>query len=77
MVDLDELLRIARAIILVDVTGLKFIWPDKLPERWSQSTETALPNRVTYLTEERHGGVNDISLRRLQSSMTLQRSSRS
>jgi hypothetical protein len=32
MVDLDELLRIAGAIILVDTPGLEFIWPDNLPE---------------------------------------------
>jgi hypothetical protein len=32
MVDLDELLRIAGAIILVDVLDLEFIWPDNLPE---------------------------------------------
>jgi ABC-type phosphate transport system auxiliary subunit len=43
MVDLDELLRIVGVIILVDVLGLKFIWPDILPERGSQSTETAPP----------------------------------
>jgi hypothetical protein len=43
MVDLDELLRIAEIIILIDVLGLEFIWPDILPERGSQSTETAPP----------------------------------
>jgi hypothetical protein len=43
MVDLDELLGIAGAIILVDVPGLEFIYPDNLPERWSQSTKTAPP----------------------------------
>jgi hypothetical protein len=32
MVDLDELLRIAGAIILVDVLDLEFIWLDNLPE---------------------------------------------
>jgi hypothetical protein len=32
MVDLDELLRIARAIILVDVSDLELLWPDNLPE---------------------------------------------
>jgi hypothetical protein len=32
MVDLDELLRIAGAIILVDVSGLKLFWPENLPE---------------------------------------------
>jgi hypothetical protein len=35
MVDLNELIGIAGAIILVDVLGLKFIWSDNLPERWS------------------------------------------
>jgi hypothetical protein len=43
MVDLDELLGIAEAIILVDMSGLEFFWPDNLPERWSQSAETAPP----------------------------------
>jgi hypothetical protein len=32
MVDLDELLGIAGAIILVDVPDLEFIWPNNLPE---------------------------------------------
>jgi hypothetical protein len=32
MVDLDELLRIAGAIILVDMPDLEFIWLDNLPE---------------------------------------------
>jgi hypothetical protein len=32
MVDLDELLEIAGAIILVDVPDLEFIWPNNLPE---------------------------------------------
>jgi hypothetical protein len=32
MVDLDELLRIARAIILVDVSDLELLWLDNLPE---------------------------------------------
>jgi hypothetical protein len=35
MVDLDELLRIAGPIILVDVFGLELLCPDNLPERWS------------------------------------------
>jgi hypothetical protein len=29
------------AIILVDVSGLELLWPDNLPERWSQSTKIA------------------------------------
>jgi hypothetical protein len=32
MVELDQLLRIAGAIILVDVLGLELFWPDNLPE---------------------------------------------
>jgi hypothetical protein len=32
MVDLDELLRIVGAIILVDVPGHELFWPDNLPE---------------------------------------------
>jgi hypothetical protein len=32
MVDLDELLRITGAIILIDVPSLEFIWPDNLLE---------------------------------------------
>jgi hypothetical protein len=32
MVDLDEFLGIAGAIILIDVSGLELIWPDNLPE---------------------------------------------
>jgi hypothetical protein len=35
MVDLDELLRIAGAIIIIDVSSLEFIWPNNLLERWS------------------------------------------
>jgi ABC-type phosphate transport system auxiliary subunit len=41
MVDLNELLRIAGAIILVDVSGLEFFWPDNLTDSWRQSTEIA------------------------------------
>jgi hypothetical protein len=43
MIDLDELLRIARPVILVDLSNFELLWPDNLPERWSQSTETAPP----------------------------------
>jgi hypothetical protein len=32
MVDLDELLGIAGAIIHVDMPDLEFLWPDNLPE---------------------------------------------
>jgi hypothetical protein len=32
MVDLDELLMIAGAIILIDVSDLELFWPDNLPE---------------------------------------------
>jgi hypothetical protein len=32
MVDLDELFRIAGAIILVDVSGLELLWLGNLPE---------------------------------------------
>jgi hypothetical protein len=49
MVDLNELLRVAGAIILVDMPDLEFIWVNNLPERWSQSTETTLPDGVTSL----------------------------
>jgi hypothetical protein len=35
MIDLDELFRIARPVILVDVSGLELLWLDNLPERWS------------------------------------------
>jgi hypothetical protein len=43
MIDRNELLRITRPVILVDVSGLEFLWSDKLPEWWSQTTETAPP----------------------------------
>jgi hypothetical protein len=43
MIDLDELLRIVGPVILVDVPNLEFLWPNNLPERWSQSTETVPP----------------------------------
>jgi hypothetical protein len=43
MIDLDEFLGIAGPIILVDVPGLEFLWPDNLPERWSQSTKIIPP----------------------------------
>jgi hypothetical protein len=32
MVDLDELLGVVEAIILVDVSGLELFWSDNLPE---------------------------------------------
>jgi hypothetical protein len=32
MVDLDELLMITGAIILIDVSDLELFWPDNLPE---------------------------------------------
>jgi hypothetical protein len=32
MVDLDELFGIARAIIVIDVSGLELLWSDNLPE---------------------------------------------
>jgi hypothetical protein len=41
MIELDELLGVAGPVILVDVPDLEFLWPDNLPERWSQSTEIA------------------------------------
>jgi hypothetical protein len=77
MIDLDELLRITGAIILVDVSVLELFKPDNLPERVSLSTETAPPGGVTSLTGERRGGVDDLALRHLRSSMILWRSSRS
>jgi hypothetical protein len=43
MIDLDELLGIARPVILVDVPGLKFLCLDNVPEQWSQSAETTPP----------------------------------
>jgi hypothetical protein len=43
MIELNELLRIVGPIILVEVFSLEFIWPDNLPERWSQSMKTAPP----------------------------------
>jgi hypothetical protein len=43
MIDLDELLGIARPIIFVVVLGLEFLWLDNLLERWSQSTDTTTP----------------------------------
>jgi hypothetical protein len=43
MIDLDKLFRIVGPIILVDVPSLEFLWPDNLPEWWSQSTKTAPP----------------------------------
>jgi hypothetical protein len=43
MIDLDELLGITGAIILVDVSVLELFKPDNLPERGSLSTETAPP----------------------------------
>jgi hypothetical protein len=32
MIDLDELLRIAGPVILVDVPDLEFLWPNNLPK---------------------------------------------
>jgi hypothetical protein len=43
MVGLDELLRVAGAIILVDMPDLEFIWLDNLLEQWIQSMETVPP----------------------------------
>jgi hypothetical protein len=43
MIDLDELLRIAGPVILIDLSSFELLWLDNLPERWSQSTETAPP----------------------------------
>jgi hypothetical protein len=43
MVGLDELLRVAGAIILVDMPDLEFIWLDNLLEQWIQSTKTVPP----------------------------------
>jgi hypothetical protein len=43
MIQPDELLGIVGPFILVDVSGLELLWPDNLPERWSQSIETAPP----------------------------------
>jgi hypothetical protein len=43
MIDLNELLRNAGSIILVDVLGLEFLCPDDLLEWWSQSTEIVPP----------------------------------
>jgi hypothetical protein len=43
MINLDELFRIARPIILVDVPSLEFLWSDTLPEWWSQSMKTTPP----------------------------------
>jgi hypothetical protein len=41
MIDMDELFGITGPIILVNVPSLEFLWPDDLPEWWSQSIETA------------------------------------
>jgi hypothetical protein len=62
VVDLDKLLKIVVAIILIDVPGLEFIWPDNLPERWSQSMKITLPDEATSHAGERHGGVGDLAL---------------
>jgi hypothetical protein len=43
MIDLDELLEIARHNIHVDVSSLEFLRLDNPSERWSQSIETAPP----------------------------------
>jgi hypothetical protein len=43
MIDLDELLGITGAIILVDVFSLELFWSNNLPEWWSQSTKIAPP----------------------------------
>jgi hypothetical protein len=43
MIDLDKLFGIARPVILVNVFGLEFVWPDNLLEQWSQSIEIAPP----------------------------------
>jgi hypothetical protein len=43
MIDLDELLEVDGPVILVDVPDLEFLWPDNLPERRSQCTETVPP----------------------------------
>jgi hypothetical protein len=43
MIDLDEFFEIVGSIIFVDVPSLEFLWPPDLPERSSQSMETAPP----------------------------------
>jgi hypothetical protein len=41
VVDLDEFLYIAGAVIFVNVPSLELLWPDELPERCSQGKKTA------------------------------------
>jgi hypothetical protein len=43
MIDPNELIRVVGPAILVDVLELEFFWPDNLPKRWSQGTETTPP----------------------------------
>jgi hypothetical protein len=75
MIDLDEFYGFVGPIILVDVPNLEFFWLGDVPKWWSQSTKTTLPNGVTSLAGEDHGGVSDLALRCLQLSMMLWRSS--
>jgi hypothetical protein len=43
MVDLDEFLRLAGAVIFVNVPSLELFWIDDMPKWCSQSTEIASP----------------------------------
>jgi hypothetical protein len=43
VVDLDEFLWVARAVIFVNVPSLELFWPDDLSERCSQSLEITPP----------------------------------
>jgi hypothetical protein len=43
MIDLDEFFRISGPIILVNVPGLKLVWPSDIPKWCRQSAETAPP----------------------------------
>jgi hypothetical protein len=65
MVDLNELLGIVGAIILVDVLSLEFIWLDNLLERWSQSTKITPPRWGDISCWRTSWRVSDLAMQRL------------
>jgi hypothetical protein len=64
MVDLDELIGIAGAIILVDMSHIELLWPDMTTylSDGARAWKPLLPNGVTSLVGERRGGVDDLAL---------------
>jgi hypothetical protein len=49
LIHLNKFLRVARAVILVDVASLEFVWPPDLFEWSRQSTESTLSHRSSVL----------------------------